>query len=252
MIKITDINDSNIQCFKSLKNKTLDNNKIIAESEKVILKLLMSKIQIYKLFTTKKSLNVLNPYLPANTDIFLAEQDLMKKIIGHNLHHGVFALAKKPEDFVLDDIEGNVVVLNGLTSPENVGSIIRSMAAFKVKYLIFGHKTVSPYTRRAIRVSMGNVFFIKTLQSNSLEQTTKDLKSKKYTIISTANLDRSININNYNFSEKNCLIIGSEGDGIDQNILNNSDITLKIPIDGNVQALNASNAVSIFLYKLTS
>ena len=68
-----------------------------------------------------------------------------------------------------------------------------------------------------------------------------------YIILTTANVEGSIDLATYSFPEKCVLIIGSEGHGVDQDILNNSDNILRINIDPQVAHLNASNAAAIFL-----
>jgi tRNA G18 (ribose-2'-O)-methylase SpoU len=137
--------------------------------------------------------------------------------------------------------------LNGLTSPENVGAIVRTAAAFNVNSLIYDKKSCSPYLRRCIRVSMGNIFQLKVFESENLEDDLIKLKKLNYSIYSTANISGSVDYTNYSYPQKSALIVGSEGHGIDQNILNASDVILKIPINEEVAHLNASNAASIFL-----
>jgi tRNA G18 (ribose-2'-O)-methylase SpoU len=94
---------------------------------------------------------------------------------------------------------------------------------------------------------MGNIFAMKTFHSKSIRTDIQTLKLLGYQIISTANIPKSKNLINFSFPKKCVLIIGSEGHGIDHDILDISDHVLKIKINPQVAHLNASNAAAIFL-----
>ena len=94
---------------------------------------------------------------------------------------------------------------------------------------------------------MGNIFAMKTFHSKNIRNDLVKLKSLGFTIISTANISVSKDLSLYQFPKKCVLIIGSEGHGIDQDLLDFSDVILKINIDSQVAHLNASNAAAIFL-----
>jgi tRNA G18 (ribose-2'-O)-methylase SpoU len=160
-------------------------------------------------------------------------------------------MAEKPKDANLNELDNRIILLNGLSSPENVGSIVRSSAAFGINSIITDEKSCSPYLRRCIRVSMGNIFSMKTYHAINLRGDLKKLKDLGYTILSTANISGSLDFATFDFPEKCVLIIGSEGHGIDLDILNNSDFVLRINIDSQVAHLNAANAAAIFLSKLS-
>jgi len=93
---------------------------------------------------------------------------------------------------------------------------------------------------------MGNIFALKTYHSKNIRADIVTLKSLGYTIISAANLIHSKKLTEFIFPKKCALIIGSEGHGIDPDILEMSDQVLKIVIDPQVAHLNAANAAAIF------
>ena len=251
MNDIIDINDPKIKEFISLRQSTLDEKYVVVESKNVFKKLFNTNTKVHKVFTTVENLEFINEYCD-NIDfpIYTANNEIMKKIVGHKIHQGMMAVIDKPEYISFDQIEGNVVVLNGLSSPENVGSIVRSCAAFNIKTLIIDEKTCSPFIRRCIRVSTGNVFNIKVYKTSTLKDDLKNLQSAGYTILSTANTPEAISLPTYNFTRKNAVVIGSEGYGAEEEILDLSDVILKIDIDEEVTSLNAAIAASIVLYQM--
>ena len=253
MIKknITNVNDSDITEFISLKQSVLDSDYVVVESRNVFKKLFKTDIKIHKLFTTEKNLDFINEHCKdINFPIYTASDGLMKKIVGHKIHQGMMAVIDKPSYIEFEEITGNIIVLNGLTSPENVGSIVRSCAAFGAVTIVIDEKTCSPFLRRCIRVSTGNVFNIKVYKSSDLKNDLLALAHNGYSIISTANTQNAISLNKYKFPESSAIIIGSEGHGIEEEILKISDAILKIDINEDVTSLNASITAAIILYKI--
>lgn len=251
-IEISDINDPLIKEFISLRQSSLDEKYVVVESKTVFKKLFSTKRKIHKIFTTKEHLSFLQENCE-NIDfpIYLANNEIMKQIVGHKIHQGMLALIDKPNFISFDEIKGNVVVLNGLTSPENVGSIARSCAAFNIKTLIIDEKTCSPFLRRCIRVSTGNLFNINVYKSANLQADLIKLKNSGYSISATANASNAISLQDYTFPLKSALVIGNEGFGVDKEIFELSDNILKIDIDEEVTSLNAAIATSIVLFQLS-
>lgn len=249
MIKITDTNDPRIAEFISIRDHVLNsNNLIVAEAEKLFLQFRASGRVIHKILATP---DFIERHNLSGENIFAADKNVLESVAGFKIHFEVLLLAEKPQDYSLDQLDNRIILLNGLSSPENVGSIVRSSAAFGIKSMIMDEKTCSPYLRRCIRVSMGNIFAMKTHHSINVRGDLKKLKELGYTILTTANIPGSIDVADYQFPEKCVLIIGSEGHGVDQDILNLSDKILKIKIDPQVAHLNAANAAAIFLSKMS-
>lgn len=248
MIEITKFDDPRLIEFTKMRDHSLnDLGFILAESEKLFLQFKASKKKFLKILSTPefaKKHNLLGD------NVFTAPKAILEQIAGFKIHFEVIFLAEKPLDTDLDKLDDQIILLNGLSSPENVGSIVRSAAAFNTRSIIVDEKTCSPFLRRCIRVSMGNIFFMKTFHSQNIRNDLLKLKSLDYTIISTANSERSLELNNYFFPKKCVVIIGSEGHGVDRDILELSDVVLKIRIDPQVAHLNAANAAAIFLFQM--
>lgn len=250
MIKITDANDPRIAEFISFRDHTLNaRNLFIAETEKIFLQFSATGRKIHKVLATEK---FAEKHSLSGEDVYLADKKILEQIAGFKVHFEVLFLAEMIKDHSLNQLDDKIILLNGLSSPENVGSIVRSSAAFNIKSIIVDEKTCSPYLRRCIRVSMGNIFSMKSYHSANIRQDIKNLKDMDYQILSTANIQSAISLKDFTFPEKYVLIIGSEGHGIDEDILLESNTVLKINIDPQVAHLNASNAASIFLSHMST
>ena len=249
MNQITQFEDPRILEFTKMRDHSLnDRGLILVESEKIFLQFKARNNKFLKILCTSEfaSKHMLSGY-----NIYIAPIDILEKIAGFKIHFEVIFLADKPLDFHLDKLDDRIILLNGLSSPENVGSIVRSAAAFNINSIITDEKCCSPFLRRCIRVSMGNIFSMKSFHSKNIRSDLEILKNLGYDIISTANIPRSIDLSSYIFPKKCVLIIGSEGHGVDHDILDNSDVILKIKIDPQVAHLNASNAAAIFLSQMS-
>lgn len=93
---------------------------------------------------------------------YLTTKEEMKKIVGHKIHHNCMMHGIRPRDIEVDELEDEVLLLDGITSAENVDSIVRSCAALGVNLLVISKETPHPFNRRVLRVSMGYSTFIKT------------------------------------------------------------------------------------------
>lgn len=253
MDEIKNIDDIRIKEFISLRQSNVDENCVVVESKNVFKKLFENDIKIHKVFVTSENINFIKENCK-NIDfpIYTSSTAIMKEIVGYKIHQGMMALIDKPKYISFEEIDGDVFVLNSLTSPENVGSIVRSCAAFNIKTLIIDEKTCSPFIRRCIRVSTGNLFNINVYKSTNLKNDLLELQKQNYQILSTANRNDAISLNEYNFTDKSAIIIGNEGFGVEEDILDLSDNILKIDINEDVTSLNASIAASIILFKLSS
>lgn len=236
--------------FTNLKDHVLNNRDlIVCETPKIIRKLFEHKIRIHKLLCTEDFL----PHIPEyyEGDVYVATDELLNSIAGFKVHYQVLALADKPKDTLLKSLDDKIFYLNGLSSAENIGSIARSLAGFDLNSLIIDAKTCSPFVRRAIRVSMGNIFQLKVHHSKDALHTISYLKGQGYLVVGTANRADAHALNTFKFPNKVVFIIGSEGHGIDDETLKLCDLFIKIPINPTVAHLNASHAATIFMYQIS-
>ena len=255
MIDIHDIEDERIAFYRSLRYTPklhTDNRVFVAEEEKVVVKLLNSDVEVVSVFGTNDYLErhaalIKSRNIPQDK-IFRADISLMKQIVGYRLHSGFMAIGKEPEETPLEQLPFPPIVLNALANAENVGSIVRNAAAFGFQSIIWDAASVSPYLRRSVRVSMGNVFKLKVHHATSVVDTLNVLKSMGCEIVAVEITDSLIPMQSYEPKDKNyCLIFGSEGKGISPDVLELSDRVIHIPISVDVPSLNVASSSAIIL-----
>jgi len=247
---ITDINHPDLKLYSSLRKDSLDEGLFVAESLKVIKKLIDSEYELVSLLVSE-SFRAENEQFLEALDYQLISDEVSEQMTGKKYHKGIMAIGRMKPFAKLSDFKGPILVLNGLTSPENVGAMMRNAAGFGIKNILFDSKTCHPFLKRCIRVGMGNTFFLNFFKSENLSSDLGALKEFDYKIFGTANEEGSKNLPGFKFPEKSALIIGSEGNGMDVEIKACSDVLLKIPMVDDVQHFNAACASAVFLYELS-
>ena len=220
---------------------------IIVESYKVIQKFLKySEEKPIKLFL-RESLDGQYSFQSNFKSVSLIEDSQFKSLTGYRYSSGVVAIFSKPQFIPEEDIRYPALILNGLTKVENVGAMVRTASAFGFKTLIIDRETCSPFLRRAIRVSMGNISLLKVHRSNDLIKFIENNNNRE--IFATANDTHSISYNDWIPSLESAVVIGSEGHGVDPNVIKVCNETIRIPIQQAVEHLNASAAAAIICAK---
>jgi len=169
------------------------------------------------------------------------------------VHQGIAAQIKKTEyqnDKGIQNLTDNqnIVIIDNISDPRNLGSIIRTCVAFGVKILILekGVNIDSHYLYKSASGATEHINFIKVSNINNAIR----LLKKNNFFIYSSNLKSKKFLEEINFSENNCIILGSESKGVRQLVLKNSDETFKIAQTKNIDSLNVSNSAAIILNHL--
>ena len=171
-------------------------------------------------------------------------KEVMKKLSNLTTPPKIIAVCHllKPKPII-----GNVLMLDDISDPGNLGTIIRSAVAFNYETLIISPQTVDLYNSKVIRASEGMLFNINIIVS-PLADIISVLKKDGYFILGTdvkkGNLPSKL-------KQKHVLIIGSEARGINHNLLSLCDEKLSLKMNQQCESLNAAVAASILMYELS-
>lgn len=149
----------------------------------------------------------------------------------------------------IEKINNNIIVLDKIQDPGNLGTIIRVADAAGFKDIILSKGSVDCYNEKCVRSSMGSIFNMNIVYMEEF-QLIQFLKEKKYKFLVTALENNSIEYTDISLNEKNAIIFGSEGNGVSDNFLKAADKTVIIPIYGSAESLNVAMASGIILYKV--
>lgn len=146
-----------------------------------------------------------------------------------------------------DSITGNVLILDGVQDPGNLGTIIRSCIAFGVSNIILSDNSVDLYNSKVIRATEGMIFNINVLRRKLIEFI-PIVKNLGYKIVGT-DVKNGINIKDIN-KENIAIVMGSEGKGLSNEVKNMCDNFVYIKMDNACESLNVGVATSILLYEV--
>tara|TARA_Y100000994_G_scaffold123548_1_gene101420 strand:- start:1393 stop:2163 length:771 start_codon:yes stop_codon:yes gene_type:complete len=147
----------------------------------------------------------------------------------------------------LDRFKNNIVILDNISDPGNLGTIIRTCSWFGIDSIILTKNSLDVFNYKCVRSAMGGHFYIKNLVYLDYSEINSFLKINNYNVISTGMNGESIN--QFTVNKKWALILGSEAHGVSE--LLNYNHKICIPQKGNIESLNVSIAAGIILNKLT-
>ena len=161
-LAITKPDDPRIADYRHLKERHLNaaGNRFVAESERVVRRLLASDLRVCSVLVTPPRLAAMAAELDAETrfPVYVASQDVIDGIAGFHVHRGCLAIGERPARRPVPDDARLVVAVEDLVDVDNLGSIVRNAVAFGAAALLLSPRAADPFYRKAIRVSLGGVF----------------------------------------------------------------------------------------------
>lgn len=167
---------------------------------------------------------------------------VMKKLSTLTNIPNVIGIAKKKET---KEVKGNILMLDTIQDPGNLGTIIRSAVAFGIDTIVASPETVDLYNTKVIRGTEGLIFKINYIVTD-LKEFLRNNKDK-YTIYTT-NVRNGEDVSKIEINNQFILIMGNEGRGVSDDLADFADSTIYIPIQ-NCESLNVAIATSIILYE---
>ncbi|HEV2319833.1 MAG TPA: RNA methyltransferase [Verrucomicrobiae bacterium] len=263
----------------------------VAEGEKVVRRLLESDFTVISAVFWERWLDDFRPLLearPENITVYLAEKEWLETLTGFSMFQGVLAVGKIPAPVPLESVLQHapaprlLAAVDGLTSSENLGALVRNCAAFHVQALLVGETSTSPFLRRAVRNSMGAIFQLPIVElgkkfskhgstvfgppadleigdtagletcvtGKTLAQTLRKLREQDIRCLA-AHPRGNKSLYDADFSKDSCIVFGSEGSGISAAVLDSCDEAVGLPMPDKVDSLNVGAAAAVFLYEVS-
>lgn len=259
-IAITDLADSRLDPYRDLttKNLTRKSGLFIAEGEKVVERLIASDFVVDSLLVEPSLVARFSTRLPPETPIYLVSREQMVAIAGFHFHRGVLACGRrKPLDawrarLPPRDQPATIVVCPDVQDPTNLGSILRSSAAFGAAAVLAGPLTADPFSRRVLRVSMGAAFRVPIGECDDLADTLMWLRNEQACEIVATVCDPAVeDLARFHRPRRLAVLFGSEGHGLGQEWIDLCARKVTIPMSGATDSLNVSVAAAVTLYQVT-
>ena len=185
--------------------------------------------------------------------VYTAAPEVLTQLTGFALTRGVLCAmlrkAEPPPEAILDKAR-RIAVLEDVMNPTNVGAIVRSAAALGMDALLFTRRCADPLYRRAIRVSMGNVFLLPWTHVDGDWMAL--LRTLGFSTVAMALRPDALALDASELrrAEKLAVVLGTEGDGLSDGVLAHCDYTVRIPMQRGVDSLNVAAASAVAFWEL--
>ena len=178
---------------------------------------------------------------------YIFSEPLFNEITTQENSQGVILVYKMTHGG-MEALEDNIVVLDRVQDPGNLGTIIRVADAAGYRDIILTKGSVDVYNDKCVRSSMGSLFNMNILYVEG-EKLLEELRERGYKISVTALASDAVSYTQMELDEKNAIIFGNEGQGVSKEIIDAADQKVIIPIYGSAESLNVAMASGIMLYK---
>jgi len=251
-ITIDDINAKELEIYHQFREHAFKaDGSFVADSPKVVNLLLEEEIEVRSILATQEYYNNYKALIETKKDatFYVASKEQMQNIVGHKIHHNVMMHGIRPQETALNDLGNNIIMLDEISSTQNIGSIARSAAAIGIDaYLVPTHGP-HPYSRRALRVSMGHVSMLDIHCYDDIIETIHTLKENGYRIYAAEVTDDSTPLASVKVIDKWVLLMGHEGSGLSKEVLDICDEVVTIEMMEGVKSFNVGVAASIMMYQ---
>ena len=214
--------------------------------------------KIERVFLTedaKKKLNRENQSINLfkSINVFYKSRKELDNLCGRDetAHQGLVAEVEQLEEITLKEYvlnnknkNVNLIALEQVTDPRNIGSIIRSAVAFNIDGLIVKERSFPSKSKLLYKSASGGVEHLNIFKVANLNTALKYLKTKEFWV-SAFDISAQKDFTKNNWKGRNILLFGSEGYGLKSKTLENSDFKFKVNMNDNIESLNISNTVSV-------
>lgn len=254
--QVSDVDLPALDVYRHLKDRELKIREglFIAEGMEVVRRLMRSRLETHSLLVTERKLARLGADVPTHVPVYVATIEQMESIAGFWIHRGIVACGVRPRSIDLETAiasagDGRMVaVLQNICDAQNVGVIIRNAAAFGADLVILAG-CCDPYYRRAIRVSMGNVFNVPLYATECLVDDLEIIRDRlRLELVAAEPGKIATPLDTTPRNERTALLFGSERDGLSPDVLAVCDRQVGVPMAPGTDSVNVAVASGIFLY----
>lgn len=230
---------------------------ILIEGKKLFQEVIRSPLKVEKVYIDKQNEAYFSNLLSKchNHELVFMKNDLISSVFTTDneptSNDLILALAKKPSWQLKDILETkkNLILLEKIQDPGNLGTIIRSALAFDLGGIILTSGSVEPFNTKVIRASAGAVCSVPVITVTKSGEVINNLRKEGYKIIATSP-KATKKLGNFKYQSPSIFLFGNEGRGLSTDLLNYADQTITIPQTNKVESLNLATSVSLLLWEL--
>lgn len=267
-VRVAAVDDPRLDDFRIVSDPALmrDRGLFVAEGRRAVERLLASRFRARSLLVIDGALEGLAPALAAcgderRPDVYVADAAQLRLVTGFRFHRGCLALGERPRPGTQGAglpraAPGRpLVVLEGVSDPDNVGSIFRNAAAFGAAGVVLSPTCADPLYRKAIRTSMGTTLQLPFRVAGDWPGVLARVRDDGARVIALTPLEPATEIEAFVRRGRGsaaglALLLGNEGDGVSRDALDLCDERVRIDIEPAVDSLNVAHAAAIALQRI--
>lgn len=232
-----------------------EENAFVVEGPKFVNEAMEEKVNITSLIFDEDALKkthvkeIYDFALKSEIEAAVCQDNIFKTVADTMSSQGVLAVIKKKKNVSTINDYKFAIMCDRIQDPGNLGTIIRTADAFGPAVVILNKGCVDEYNPKVVRASAGAIFRVPFVHSGSDEEMLTKLKKSGYMVISTV-VNSEYSFEDVDESEKICVVIGNEGQGVSREIIDKSHMSITIKMPGRSESLNASIAAGISIYEI--
>ncbi len=184
--------------------------------------------------------------------IYTLPKDLYARINTAETTRGVMAVIQKRTFSLSDTLQGerskNLLVIDRLQDPGNMGTLLRTADAAGMGGVVLLPGSVDVYSSKVLRSSAGSIYRIPVVEVDSIDDLTSFCIEHSISLCVTC-LEGSTDLYETDLTNSVAMVIGNEGQGVSDEIIQKSNVRIRIPMYGTIESLNASVAGAIVMYE---
>lgn len=261
IVRLDDLEDPRLRDYVDLRDVQLrlrleaDRGLFLAEGEKVVRRAIESGHRPRSFLMSPRWLEGLADLLDASdAPCFVLDDASIERLTGFHVHRGALAALERPEALAPREVLAKarrVIVMEDLADHTNVGGAFRAAAALGFDAVLLSPRCADPLYRRAIKVSMGSVFWLPYARVEDWYAAPELLREAGFTTYAMTLADDSVPIDEVPYDvERLALIVGSEGHGLTPHWEKSADHRVTIPMAAGIDSLNVASSVAVACWEL--
>lgn len=243
-----------IRDIKKLKEKKYrtQSGKFLIEGFRFVCEALESNFDVPLVFISENAKDRWNSFnvqskIQKQTKVYSVTDQILKSISSTDTPQGIVAVVDN-KIINAENKQGFYVLADKVQDPGNMGTIIRTAHAAGALGVIVTKGTVDIYNEKTLRSTMGSIFHVPIIQDDSLSELSF-LRNNGFKLV-VSSLDTKDNFFDVDLKDRSIIAVGNEGNGISKELLDMSDIKIKIPMPGGAESLNVSIAASVMMFEV--
>jgi tRNA G18 (ribose-2'-O)-methylase SpoU len=258
VILLEDIHDSRLDVYRHLRHpdRRLHHRYFVAEGMLLVERLLRSRFQVQSIVSIRRMLGTVSALVDEQISVFAVPDGSLNDLVGFRFHRGVLGCGVRERSQQLSSVAGRLpqetlVICPEIQDPENLGGLLRGIAALQGNGILLGPACPDAFSRRVLRVSMGASLIVPTVVSSDLERDFQWLSHDAGYELWAAVLEGSAErLSTVAIPPRVGLVLGREDKGLSPATVRRCNRTVTIPMPPETDSLNLAMTGTIMLYDL--